>query len=488
MGTVERQRRIIVNRDAGGPREWDQDRASYVQRHFTPLVGTQVDTVFWCFDEGTTAGYESTVREQQRYWETGETAAGLARAIAAGNDPPRVAVAEAHARSLEVFYSFRINGHEDSYIPAEVPAFKKDNPEFTLKGEVPDKVWAALNFAVPAVREQRLAVIREVLDKYDFDGIEIDWLRSPYYFPQHREYRYRYLLTDMMRAFRRMVDERSRELGRPLALAARVGESIEASLMDGLDVETWAREGLLDILVLGSGATVCDIAGFRRLTAGTKIRIYPCIYAYGHGPSAYAHPYPAEIVRAIAANYRAQGADGVYTFNWGAGPQPLLREIGASATLAETDKLFIAEIGYDKAPDPYYPHSFLFSPLPAELRQVHADTPLSVPLDVADPVQAAAGTLAELRLRVMLENATATDRVALSLNGHELAGATFTAGPPTDARISFSGGYLVCPLEPGLCRQGRNQVGMRLAERAPAATAVIRVLAVDLLVRYQTVN
>ena len=480
---ARKPRRIIVNRDAGLPTQWDKGRDDYVQRNFPALEKTQADTVFWCFDEGTTAGHESDVRELQRYWKTSETAAGLARAVAEGNDPPKVAIEEARKRGLEIFYSFRINGHEDSYIPAEVPQFKKDHPEYTLKGHVPDEVWAALDFAIPEVRRQRLDVIREVLEKYDFDGIEIDWMRSPYYFRPHQEYRLRYILTDMMREFRRMVDARSKELDRRLLLAVRVGETIEASLLDGFDVETWAREGLMDVLSLGSGATYCDVEGFRRITKGTGVQIYPCIYPYG---PFYAHPYPAEIVRGIAANYWAQKPDGMYTFNWTSGPNPLMNEVGSPETLAGKDKLFIAYIGMPGEPLAYYPHNWRLTPLPAELWPVTAETPLVIPLDVADDVAAAGreGKLGELRLRVAFEGATADDALAVSLNGTALAG-TLEAGKPADTKLDFEGARLVVSPEPSLVRQGRNEVGVRLVNRAADGEKPIVVHAVDLLVRYR---
>lgn len=481
-----RRRRIIVNRDAGLPTVWDKGREHYINTQFPHLEGegTQVDTVFWCFDEGTTAGYESSIRELQHNWDTSQTSPGLATMVAQGHDPPKVVIAECRRRNLEVFYSFRINGHEDSYIPAEVPAFKKDHPEYTLKGHVPDKVWAALNFAIPAVREQRLAVIQEVLDKYDFDGIEIDWMRSPYYFREHQEYRLRYLLTDMMRAIRHMVDARSKQVGRKLGLAVRVAESLESCLLDGYDVEVWAKEGLMDILVLGSGATYCDIPTFRRITAGTDIAVYPCVYRYGQ----FYKEYAPLIIRGIAANYWIDQPDGMYTFNYfGSSAPPQFKEIGALETLEGLDKMFVAYIGLPGAPDPYYPHNWMFTPLPAELWPVYHNTPLTVPLIIGDDLAAAtqANLRADLRLRVILEGATEEDRITVSLNGRELKLQRFEPGAPPDAKIKFDGGSLIYAPEPARCRHGRNEVGIVATERVSNLKPPAIVHAVDMLVQYR---
>ena len=40
-------------------------------------------------------------------------------------------------------------------------------------------------------------------------------------------------------------------MGRPLLLAARLPESVAGCRIDGIDIETWTHERLLDIIVLG---------------------------------------------------------------------------------------------------------------------------------------------------------------------------------------------------------------------------------------------
>lgn len=482
----KKRRRIIVNRDAGLPTQWDKGREDYVNRNFAHLggEGCQVDTVFWNFDEGTTAGHESKVRELQRNWESGETSAGLVKAIADGNDPPKVVVEECRKRGLEVFYSFRINGHEDSYLPAEVPQFKKDHPEYTLKGHVPTDVWSCLNFAIPAVRKQRLAVVEEVLEKYDFDGIEIDWHRGPYYFRAHQEYHHRYLLTDMMRALRRMVDERSKQVGRRLWLAVRVPETIEACLLDGLDVEVWAQEGLMDILSLGSGATFCDLPKFRQFTHTRGIAIFPCIYGYGQ----YYKSYTPQIARGIASNYWHDEPDGMYTFNYfDEKPIEQFREIGSPTTLSGLDKLFIAYVGWPGDPLVYYPHNLMFTSLPAELWQTFEKTPLTLPLLIGDDLATAEkeSKVAELRLRVVLADVTEQDEVIVTLNGHQLRDGTFAPGAPADSKIEFNGGSLNFAVTASQTRLGRNDVSLRLNKRTSDANKPATIHTVDLSVRYR---
>ena len=64
-----------------------------------------------------------------------------------------------------------------------------------------------------------------------------------------------------------MLLEVERERGRPFLLAARVPENLEGCHFDGLDVETWAREQLVDIFVMGCRSFDVDIPAFRSITS-----------------------------------------------------------------------------------------------------------------------------------------------------------------------------------------------------------------------------
>ena len=85
-----------------------------------------------------------------------------------------------------------------------------------------------------------------------------------------------------------------------------------------------------------------DIAAFRRVTAGTHVKLYPSIDDH-HASDGYATA-PLEIYRGVAANWWQQGADGVQTFNFNHAPDfpygglwnthlQAYREIGSPDTL-----------------------------------------------------------------------------------------------------------------------------------------------------------
>ena len=62
-----------------------------------------------------------------------------------------------------------------------------------------------------------------------------------------------HLITDLMRQIRERLNAIGDERGRPYTLAVHVMDSLETNLEIGLDVEAWAREGLVDVLLVGLG-------------------------------------------------------------------------------------------------------------------------------------------------------------------------------------------------------------------------------------------
>ena len=267
---------------------------------------------------------------------------------------------------MEVFYHYRINGSDcDPDYTGTVP-FKIEHPQWLL-----DSFWTAhqtpaklyLDFSVPDVREHKLRILEEIAERYDFDGILIDFARSPLLFRPGRQWELRNHLTDLIRAVRRMMLRVAEERGRPMLRVLKIPENIRGCHLDGIDIETWSREQLADLLILGVRSVDVDIQDFRRITSGTHIKLYPC-FDDPHGSDGYVAP-PLKVLRGVYANWWSQRPDGVSTFNWpyargeaakvaGLRPdvageqrwQPYLqayREIGSPETLADKDKTFVVQ-------------------------------------------------------------------------------------------------------------------------------------------------
>ena len=191
-------------------------------------------------------------------------------------------IQQGHKRGKEIWWGLRMNeverGHLAVYDVKTFAEMKERNP---VKAAHPDWLirswwWQGFwNYAVKEVRDYRLSIIREVAEQYDFDGVHLDFLRHTPFLPPGKQWENREHLTSFMRDVRSMLQSQAAKRGRPFMLAARVPDSVEGCHTDGLDIETWAREGLVDVLILGTRTINVDVASFRKAMAGAHVKLMP---------------------------------------------------------------------------------------------------------------------------------------------------------------------------------------------------------------------
>ena len=464
--------RVIFNCDGHAvAKDANGDLDQWIENLFGPLDSSHVDALFWCDGAGgNTANYDSQVLERTGV-RSGQPRTYIDKWIDEGNDPPKIVIREARKRKLDVFYSFRINDIHDSFIPDEMPTFKVENPEWMIGEQDYGGVTSfktALNFAVPEVRELKFRVIEELFQKYDFDGLEIDFLRSSPYFLPGSEAKNAHLLTELLRRVREHLSARGKERGRPIRLAVRVNESLRSCRLDGYDVPAWIDEGLVDIVTLGSGVMDIEVGEFKQLAAPHGIHAYPCLYGW---PSKYS-PVPAELAAGLALNYHAQGADGIYLFNWfphtknnsestGAYMARLMKQIGDPRTLRSGQKrlMFPADRG---RPQRAYQYNWLHCILPAALSD-------------AKPVEAAIRVFEELTegtkltLELEVQNLHADDEVSVLINGKAVKGLKSDGGKRLKAMIQSD-----------QLRRGINHAALQLVKRSDESGAPRTVTALEL--------
>ena len=285
-----------------------------------------------------------------------------------GPDPLRHVVEFAHQAGLEFMYSIRMNEFHCSVLPGEVrwSPFKRSHLEL-LQGKVSaqefqEKIlpwarretsrhplqdgldrlfgggrdfysWAAYDYALDQVRDYFLGVVEGACERYDLDGIELDWGRFPYLFRFGEEQRNIPIMTDFIQQLRQRLRSYGEKRGRPILLAMRVPDSPELALSIGLDVEEWLRRGWVDVVVAGFGFAPFTFPLGEWVALGHR-----------HGAQVYGcmdHLVPVlhrlEAVRAAAQRFWAEGADGVYVYNHIFNG---LDEIGDPARLSRLDKLY----------------------------------------------------------------------------------------------------------------------------------------------------
>jgi hypothetical protein len=269
--------------------------------------------------------------------------------IAEGNDPLRVVVEEAHKQGIRINATLRMNANYGGEIA------KTFNGEFYWKHldlrivDRQGKPHSNLSYAYPEVRNFRLAIIREAAG-YGVDGIHLNFLRHPPFFgydpPLVAAFRRQYggdpredderwlrlraeIMTGFVRRIRETLDEIGAKQGRRLALSATM--DYKNPLHQGLDLERWVREGLVDLIspgVHGLGGTYFPVKRFAAMTRGTRCKLFPMLECVirGHDPTPESERgevrYESEYMtlnrfrRRFLELYR-EGAQGVYPFNCG---------------------------------------------------------------------------------------------------------------------------------------------------------------------------
>ena len=493
------RRRIILNCD-GEPREmfapppvdWD----ALVENNVEVLTGTHVDTLFWGMGTGYVFIHDTKIGEFLGDHSDGFRSLVLARLranarslIEQGRDTLGGIVEAGHARGLEVFASLRMNDLHDSQEGDQLGKLKRDHPEYLIgeaanvyAGGRPYKYSAmtGFDFSVPAVRDFKLAVVRDTLERYDVDGIELDWTRNPAAFKPGEELANLGALNELTRQVRACVDETARRRQRPAYLAASVPGPLSYCRQLGMDVRSWLSEGLLDIVTINGPAFGVTVGEYVELTRQVGCQLFARMIRH---PRVFSDP---DTVRATAATYWLDGADGIYFFNcWGreGTRAACVHEVGDPQVLDRLDKHYVVA----QRPDPFPPvvHTVIRQPeanepLPVHLHVTAGDRGAVVPLKVADDVEAAAadGVLGEVALEVRLENwDAAEDELLFRLNGETLP-------EPAVRAESVQAAWLAFPLDGPPLRQGLNELEAVLRRRNRDLIGPLALTDVELIVRY----
>ena len=289
------------------------------------ILGTEVDMLAYGLASGQTFLHDSQVGRHWgegvekhnhgvMWWRAGEN---LNQAIAAGHDPLKVVVDRAHEKGRQVICSLRINDatSEESGNFYMLSRFKQEHPEIMIGEEDPDNphVATCADFALPEVRQERLALIEEVCDRYGADGLEIDPYVGVFFKPSEVE-KNTPLLTDFVREVRKLLDRIGEKRGEKLYLATRAHPVEAANLKIGMDVRTWLSEGLVNLVVPYAGGFLLDqempIEWLAEAASNAGAWTYVSLGRVPYDDRD--HDMTIEMYRATAANYFAMGADGVY--------------------------------------------------------------------------------------------------------------------------------------------------------------------------------
>ncbi len=241
-----------------------------------------------------------------------------------GLDPYTLWIARARRHGLSPWISMRMNDlhnvdDEASYMHS---TFWREHPEFRrAPWRFRSSADRALDFGRAEVREYSFRLIEEYCARYDFDGLELDWMRFPHQLREGQEDEGRLKLNAFVERTRKLLDEWGKKRGRRLKLGVRVPSRPQTGYLMGLDGVEWARRGWVDLLV------ACPF--WNTIEPDMPIeqwkRLLPANVLLGAGLELIVRPYndyrpiqfnSIETVRGAAASLLARGADRIYLFNY----------------------------------------------------------------------------------------------------------------------------------------------------------------------------
>ena len=315
------------------------------------LAGGKITHLFLC-PNGQRTSYNSMAHEP--IWtpvfgkEPQESWAQNCKAFAEkGIDPYAVWIDECRKIGISPWISIRMN---DVHYATKPDCFRNLNfwREHRKLWRVPQKElptsgnWSdyAFNYKHKAVRDYFLLLVRELFERYDFDGFELDWLRFGSHLTPQNEQNETAYLTEFMREVRKIADDSQIKRGHKIGISARVHATAQIALSHGIDASEWAREGLVDILVpscvYSSGDFAISVSQWREYLgkAAARVAVVPSV-DNGFRPSdkVVRKRIDEELLNGWANAMYFSGADTLYLFN--AFYQPKLLEEVAKRGLAK---------------------------------------------------------------------------------------------------------------------------------------------------------
>jgi len=235
-------------------------------------------------------------------------------------------IPEIRRQNMSPWISVRMNDlHEvDKEDHPMHSSFWRDNKQFrrvAYRNEQRDK---AFDYSHKEVRDYNFRYIEEVCQRYDFDTLELDWMRFGFHFrPGHEDTK---ILTDYHIEVRKLLDTWQRKRKHKIGLAVRVPSTPRTAKRLGMDAEAWAHLGLVNYVTVTNFWRTVDnnmpIDQWRKLLPKTTTLAAGLELGCNAFPGSTAtnnRPWQSnslETSRASALAYLHMGANKIYLFNY----------------------------------------------------------------------------------------------------------------------------------------------------------------------------
>ncbi len=485
------------------------------ERIVDTYVDSGLDTLSWCMGDTGRQRYEtadilshpSNLPSDRR---NDLASQNLQRLIDSDGGPVTIFTKLCHDIGIKFLPSLRMNSHYDRAVTDDnIGTIRRDHPEYLIgrPGEqlTPNTTeWGirtGLDYARSEVRSHVAAIAIDLFERFDTDGVELDFMRHPAFFRVDEAYGSRHLMTDMLRQIRARMNAVSATKGRDLEILVRVPPTLADSARIGLDVDTWIREGIVDTVAAGGGFIPLHspIEEFVTTAKDTYCQIL--------GPLESLRPATEqESVHAIASRMYEGGAAGLYLFNFWHKSTDWKRRVFNVLTdpnqLSRAPKRYEMEFMERLTPNDLHAYSFRYAvpavQLPVDLGFNLTGRGPMLSLVIGDDIENAAANdeIAWCTLELGLSEMTAEDELEVLVNGVPLPSkdATrrfgawsrqeWTRFPDRLAEVDYEGGVIEYEIQGPPFRKGVNEIEVRTVMRTVMQGARLSLRHVELQIQY----
>lgn len=175
----------------------------------------------------------------------------------------------------------------------------------------------AYNYQIQEVREYFIAQIDTALSNHDAYGLELDWQRVIWCFPEDSIDNCQYM-NIFMEDVVETVEKYEEKYGHDIKINVRVSRDIDENKYFGFDLETWAKDGWIDAVTPTSYWGLSDsdmpIAEWKQRLGEYGVEIYAGLEGHAIYFAAGLYQNTATLA-GFSASYLGQGADKMYLYD-----------------------------------------------------------------------------------------------------------------------------------------------------------------------------
>jgi hypothetical protein len=248
-----------------------------------------------------------------------------------GLDPYKIWIERCREKKISPWISMRMNDvhYVDKIDHFHHSNFWRNNPSFWRIPNEQKGNWSnrALNYVHPEVQKYQMVFVRELFERYDFDGLELDWMRFGWHLTPEKEKEESVVLNKFMQDVRKIAREWEKKRGHTIYLAVRVPYDPNVAATYGMDALQWAREDTIDLVIPTPFFSTSDFdipVEYWRKQLDSDISGHSVNVAIAPGMEDGVQAWPGgkrtqtnlDYLYGFVASVRFRGARNIYLFNW----------------------------------------------------------------------------------------------------------------------------------------------------------------------------